>query len=118
MGRRRAFAPEREEQVKHRLQRVESDTATANPVQSEVLRLQRSGGNEAVAGVLARDEAVAQDSGPPPEQSKGPKAMHMEGLGDFELLSYSMVGQSSNEVSVTVNGDNPARVGARPSRRW
>jgi hypothetical protein len=106
MGRRRAFAPEREEQVKHRLQRVETDSNAANPVQSEVLRLQRSGGNEAVAGVLARDEAVALDAGSGADTTKGTRTLQLSEIGVSKLLAFS-VDQAKNEVTVTLSADDP-----------
>jgi hypothetical protein len=117
VGRRRSFAYEREEAGKTRLRRAESDPARddATPAQAEVLRLQRGGGNEAVAGVLARDNTKTQ---PPPPRKYGPeelpkqksKVMKIEGLEDIPLLAINPPTKDGSEVTVTISRDSPALV--------
>jgi hypothetical protein len=114
VGRRRAFLQEREAPAARRLQRLEAARDEVGPVHGEVLRLQRSGGNEAVAGVLARD-AVAQDTKTPAPKKSGPeekkpdsaKTMKVDGVGEIPLLSFSGPSRDRNEIQVSVSGDSP-----------
>ena len=116
MGRRRAFATDREEVVGRRARLVEPEVSLddANPLHGELLRLQRGGGNGAVAGVLARDETVAENAPPPPrkygpEELKPakPKTMKIEGVGEIPLLSVSTPAKDSYEVTVIIDGNSP-----------
>jgi hypothetical protein len=108
------LAYEREEAGKTRLQRAESDPARADvsPAQAELLRLQRSGGNGAVAGVLARDDTKTKAPPPrkygPEEQTpQTPRSMKIEGIGDVPLLAVSNPRKDGNDVMVTIDRDSP-----------
>jgi hypothetical protein len=111
---------ERDEPVARRLERVDGDPSSrdeGNPVHDQVLRLQQAGGNEAVAGALARDDAVAQDAkqAPPrkdgPEEQKPkpqtPRTMRIDGIGELPVLSMTSPSKEKTEIQVTISSDSP-----------
>src|SRR4051794_18040257 len=105
-GRRRIHADDRERAAGSPVARAAAVADRADdvsPVAGEVLRLQRSGGNEAVGSLLARQETpLARDTGD--DERKKPVSHTLllpEPVNVMPVISFTR-GQNADELVVTI----------------
>jgi hypothetical protein len=101
MGRRRVHRREIEQPAGPHLGRGRAGARRSEPVAAvagEVLRLQRSGGNEAVGSLLAQRQPVPADSGSGKDEAVRSTLIADDPIGVMPLLSFSRSSETDFRV--------------------